>query len=148
MELLMLLILLASREGPLVTRSEIADRLWASEVFVDTEHGINTAIRTLRYLLRDNPDDPQFIQTVVGMGYRFIAPVTTVQKPSSQAVRPGAALVEAASIIAPPKEQAEPSPPRVTAALKEQTSPSPAKGQPTESAGKRPFIRGPRLFVR
>ena len=69
-----LLILLASREGQLVTRSEIAARLWESEVFVDTEHGINTAIRKLRYLLRDDPDNPQFIQTVIGMGYRFIAP--------------------------------------------------------------------------
>jgi hypothetical protein len=38
-----LLILLASREGLLITRSEIADRLWASEVFVDTEHGIKRA---------------------------------------------------------------------------------------------------------
>jgi TolB-like protein/DNA-binding winged helix-turn-helix (wHTH) protein len=93
-----LLILLASRKGQLVTRSEIADRLWASEVFVDTEHGINTAIRKLRYLLREDPDHPQFIQTVIGMGYRFIAPVTTVQKPSSEAVRPEAALVEAASM--------------------------------------------------
>jgi TolB-like protein len=93
-----LLILLASREGQLVTRSEIADRLWESEVFVDTEHGINTAIRKLRYLLRDDPDNPQFIQTVIGMGYRFIAPVTTVQKPSSEAFPPGAALVEAASM--------------------------------------------------
>ncbi len=73
-----LLILLASREGQLVTRSEIADRLWASEVFVDTEHGINTAIRKLRYLLRDDPVNPKFIQTVIGMGYRFIAPITTV----------------------------------------------------------------------
>jgi TolB-like protein/DNA-binding winged helix-turn-helix (wHTH) protein len=89
-----LLILLASREGQLVTRTEIADRLWASEVFVDTEHGINTAIRKLRYLLRDDPDHPQFIQTVVGMGYRFIAPITTVQKPSSEAVPPGAASME------------------------------------------------------
>jgi TolB-like protein/DNA-binding winged helix-turn-helix (wHTH) protein len=93
-----LLILLASREGQLVTRGEIADRLWASEVFVDTEHGINTAIRKVRYLLRDDPDHPQFIQTVVGMGYRFIGPVTTIQKPSIEAVRPGAALVEAASM--------------------------------------------------
>jgi TolB-like protein/DNA-binding winged helix-turn-helix (wHTH) protein len=93
-----LLILLASREGQLVTRGEIADRLWASEVFVDTEHGINTAIRKLRYLLRDDPDNPQFIQTVIGRGYRFIAPITTVQKPSSEAVRPEAALVEAASM--------------------------------------------------
>ncbi len=92
-----LLILLASREGQLVTRSEIADRLWESEVFVDTEHGINTAIRKLRYLLRDDPDHPQFIQTVIGMGYRFIAPITTVEKASSEAVRPGA-LVEAAAM--------------------------------------------------
>jgi TolB-like protein/DNA-binding winged helix-turn-helix (wHTH) protein len=89
-----LLILLASREGQLVTRSEIADRLWASEVFVDTEHGINTAIRKLRYLLRDDPDSPQFIQTVIGMGYRFIAPITTVHKPSSDAVQPAAASVD------------------------------------------------------
>jgi DNA-binding winged helix-turn-helix (wHTH) protein/Tol biopolymer transport system component len=73
-----LLMLLASREGQLVTRTEIAGRMWSSEVFVDTEHGINTAIRKLRYLLRDDPDDPQFIQTVTGMGYRFIAPVSAV----------------------------------------------------------------------
>lgn len=74
-----LLILLASREGQLVSRAEIAERLWSSEVFVDTEHGINTAIRKLRYLLRDDPDDAQFIQTVTGMGYRFIAPVTKLE---------------------------------------------------------------------
>jgi TolB-like protein/DNA-binding winged helix-turn-helix (wHTH) protein/cytochrome c-type biogenesis protein CcmH/NrfG len=74
-----LLILLASRPGQLVTRTEIAERLWSSEVFVDTEHGINTAVRKLRYLLRDDPENPQFIQTVTGMGYRFIAPVATVE---------------------------------------------------------------------
>jgi DNA-binding winged helix-turn-helix (wHTH) protein len=93
-----LLILLASREGQLVTRGEIADRLWASEVFVDTEHGINTAIRKLRYLLRDDPDNPQFIQTVVGRGYRFIAPVTTVQGEPAEAVPPRAASVEPAAL--------------------------------------------------
>jgi TolB-like protein/DNA-binding winged helix-turn-helix (wHTH) protein len=93
-----LLILLASREGQLVTRSEIADRLWASEVFVDTEHGINTAIRKLRHVLRDDPDHPVFIQTVIGMGYRFVAPITTTQEQSPEAVRPVAALAEAASM--------------------------------------------------
>ena len=66
-----LLILLAGRKGQLVTRKEIAERLWSSEVFVDTEHGINTAIRKLRYLLRDDSDEPHFIQTVTGMGYGF-----------------------------------------------------------------------------
>lgn len=74
-----LLILLATREGRLVTRTEIAERLWSSEVFVDTEHGINTAIRKLRYLLRDDPDQARFIQTVTGMGYRFLCPVEVLQ---------------------------------------------------------------------
>jgi len=78
-----LLILLASREGRLVTREEITQRLWSSEVFVDTEHGINTAIRKLRYLLRDDSENPRFIQTVTGLGYRFIAPVTTVEDPAA-----------------------------------------------------------------
>lgn len=73
-----LLILLVSRQGQMVTRTEIAERLWSSEVFVDTEHGINTAIRKLRHLLRDDPDEPTFIQTVTGMGYRFVAPVSTI----------------------------------------------------------------------
>jgi TolB-like protein/DNA-binding winged helix-turn-helix (wHTH) protein len=70
-----LLILLVSREGQLVSRAEMAERLWPSEVFVDTEHGINTAIRKLRQTLRDEPVGPKFIQTVTGVGYRFIAPV-------------------------------------------------------------------------
>jgi len=72
-----LLILLASRQGQLVTRTEIVERLWSSEVFVDTEHGINTAVRKLRHLLRDDAEDPKFIQTVTGMGYRFVAAVST-----------------------------------------------------------------------
>jgi DNA-binding winged helix-turn-helix (wHTH) protein len=75
-----LLILLAAREGQLVTRSEIALHLWSGEVFVDTEHGINTAIRKLRQVLRDDPEDPKFIQTVIGMGYRFIAPIMEIEK--------------------------------------------------------------------
>lgn len=78
-----LLILLVSREGNLVTRREIVERLWTSAVFVDTDHSINTAIRKLRYLLRDDPESPKFIETVTGMGYRFAAPVTTVEEHSS-----------------------------------------------------------------
>jgi DNA-binding winged helix-turn-helix (wHTH) protein len=43
-----LLILLLERQGAVVTRQEIVDRLWGKDVFVDTEHGINTAIRKVR----------------------------------------------------------------------------------------------------
>ena len=79
-----LLILLATREGELVTRAEIAERLWGNEVFVDTEHGINTAIRKVRQALRDDPEQPRFVQTVMGRGYRFIGPVTEVPPSPSE----------------------------------------------------------------
>lgn len=72
-----LLILLASRQGQLVTRDEIAQHLWPPEVFVDVEHGINTAIRKLRYVLRDDPEAPHILQTVKGKGYRIICPIET-----------------------------------------------------------------------
>src|SRR5262249_22982856 len=66
-----LLILLATSGGRLVTREEIARLLWPSEVFVDTEHGINTAIRKIRHALREAPYSPRFLETVTGKGYRF-----------------------------------------------------------------------------
>jgi DNA-binding winged helix-turn-helix (wHTH) protein len=68
-----LLILLASKDGNLVAREEIVERLWGKDVFVDTEHGINTAIRKIRLALRDDPEKPGFVQTVTGKGYRFVA---------------------------------------------------------------------------
>ena len=72
MELLMLLV---ERRGELVTRDEIAEHLWGKDVFLDVDHGINTAVRKVRQALRDDPDKPRFVETVVGKGYRFAAPV-------------------------------------------------------------------------
>jgi len=63
-----LLILLLEKDGHLVTREEIVDRLWGKDVFLDTEHGINTAIRKVRHVLRDDPERPRFVQTVTGKG--------------------------------------------------------------------------------
>lgn len=88
-----LLILLASRQGQLVSRAEIAQRLWSSEVFVDTEHGINTAIRKLRHLLRDDPVNPRFIQTVTGKGYRFLPPISLPEVPFERPLTATAAAV-------------------------------------------------------
>jgi TolB-like protein/DNA-binding winged helix-turn-helix (wHTH) protein len=67
-----LLILLADKDGHVVSRREIVDRLWGQDVFVDTEHGINTAVRKIRTALREDGDRPRFIQTVQGKGYRFV----------------------------------------------------------------------------
>lgn len=68
-----LLLFLVEKAGAVATRQEIVDRLWGKEVFVDTEHGINTAIRKIRQALGDDPNQPRFIQTVTGKGYRFVA---------------------------------------------------------------------------
>jgi len=70
-----LLILLVERRGLLVTRAEIIERIWGKDVFVDTDHSINTAVRKIRLALCENPDAPRFVVTVPGKGYRFDAPV-------------------------------------------------------------------------
>ncbi len=80
-----LLILLAARSGDLITRTEIAERLWGNEVFVDTEHGINTAIRKVRNVLGDDSEEPRFVQTVMGKGYRFVGPIVAVQAAPAEA---------------------------------------------------------------
>ena len=71
-----LLILLISRHGELVSRDEIIERIWGNDVFVETEHSINTAVRKVRQTLGDDPENSRFVQTVIGKGYRFIATVT------------------------------------------------------------------------
>lgn len=76
-----LLFLLLERSGKLVEREDIVARLWRDTSFMDTERSINTAIRKIRKALGDNPNYPKFIETVVGKGYRFVAPVILESKP-------------------------------------------------------------------
>jgi DNA-binding winged helix-turn-helix (wHTH) protein/predicted ATPase len=81
-----LLILLVERRGELVSRADIAERLWGKDVFLEIDHSINTAIRKVRQALRDDPDKPRFIETVVGKGYRFAAVVIGCNGSSSPQV--------------------------------------------------------------
>jgi TolB-like protein/DNA-binding winged helix-turn-helix (wHTH) protein len=91
-----LLILLAERDGDVVTRSEIVDRLWGRDVFVDTEHGINTAARKIRAALGEDADQPRFVFTVPGKGYRLAvdradAPAGVVSREETAVAAPSAA---------------------------------------------------------
>jgi DNA-binding winged helix-turn-helix (wHTH) protein len=70
---LQLLMLLVGRRGEIVSRQEIEEELWGKDVFVDVEQGINTAVRKIRRILREHPENPRYLQTVVGKGYRFFA---------------------------------------------------------------------------
>jgi DNA-binding winged helix-turn-helix (wHTH) protein len=71
---LQLLMFMVEKRGQLVTREQISAELWSKDVFVDVEQGINTAIRKIRRALGDDADEPRYLQTVVGRGYRFVAP--------------------------------------------------------------------------
>jgi TolB-like protein/DNA-binding winged helix-turn-helix (wHTH) protein/Flp pilus assembly protein TadD len=73
-----LLILLVESRRQLVSRTDIVDRLWGKDVFVDVETGVNTAISKVRQALCDSPEAPAFVETVPGKGYRFIAAVEVV----------------------------------------------------------------------
>ncbi len=77
MELLQLLI---ARQGELVSREEIVEKLWGKGVFLDAEHAVNTAVRKVRQALHDDSKNPRFIQTAPGKGYRFIAAVQRVHE--------------------------------------------------------------------
>jgi len=71
------LAILAMRAGEVVTRQELVDRVWGADTFVDFEHGLNFAIRRIRSVLEDDPENPRFLETVPKRGYRFIAQVTS-----------------------------------------------------------------------
>ena len=70
-----LLMFLVENKGQLVTREQISSQLWSKDVFVDVDQSINTAVRKIRQALADDADRPQYLQTVVGRGYRFVAPI-------------------------------------------------------------------------
>src|SRR6266852_4931908 len=69
---------LLKRPGEVVTREELRAQLWPSDTFVDFDNGLNTSINKLREALGDSADSPRFIETLPRRGYRFIAPVTSV----------------------------------------------------------------------
>jgi hypothetical protein len=58
------------------------DQLWPSDTFVDFEHGINASLRKLRQALGDSAGKPLYIETLPGIGYRFIAPFEVVEEPA------------------------------------------------------------------
>jgi TolB-like protein/DNA-binding winged helix-turn-helix (wHTH) protein/Flp pilus assembly protein TadD len=86
-----LLVLLVTRHGMLVPRDDIIGRLWPGKVVIDFDTGLNTLVRKVRQALGDSPDNPVFIETVAGLGYRFIAPVTQPEVPVSAVPHPPAA---------------------------------------------------------
>ena len=67
--------MLVEREGKILTRGEIKERLWPNDTIVDFDHSINVAIGVLRRALGDSAATPRYIETLARRGYRLLAPV-------------------------------------------------------------------------
>ena len=98
-----LLLLLLQQPGQLVTREQIAEKVWGKDVFLDVDNGINAVVRRIRQVLEDDSEQPRFIQTVVGRGYRFIA--TIEEAVPSPTFLPAAAAQAPESFLEPEKIQ-------------------------------------------
>jgi DNA-binding response OmpR family regulator len=64
---LLLIQLLAGREGEVVPRAEMLERVWGSS-YSGFEHSLEQAVHEIRRALKE----PGWIETVRGIGYRFI----------------------------------------------------------------------------
>jgi cholera toxin transcriptional activator len=102
------LCLLLDRPGELLTREAIASELWPDGVFVDAEHGVNSAVNRIREALGDSAASPRFIETLARRGYRFVAPV---QRIDGRGTDPAAAPATAEQALV---NDPSPDPPRTS----------------------------------
>jgi len=69
--------------GELVTREQLHHTIWPKGTFVAFERGLTSAMRKVREALDERAASPTFIETMPGRGYRFIAPVSVVDRAAS-----------------------------------------------------------------
>jgi DNA-binding response OmpR family regulator len=65
-----LLELLLRNPGEVISRDEFLDHVWGKDVFV-THRTVDTHISALRKKIEDNPEEPAYIVSVRGVGYKF-----------------------------------------------------------------------------
>lgn len=65
-----LLLHFAENPGRVYSRAQLLDKVWGY-THSGYEHTVNSHINRLRGKIEHNPDQPEFIQTVWGVGYKF-----------------------------------------------------------------------------
>jgi DNA-binding winged helix-turn-helix (wHTH) protein len=76
-----ILVTLVERAGQIVKKHEIVSRVWPN--IVVEEGTLRVHIAGLRKVLNDGQDGARFVESVTGLGYRFVAPVAAVGKPAA-----------------------------------------------------------------
>jgi DNA-binding winged helix-turn-helix (wHTH) protein/TolB-like protein len=78
--------LLVERAGEIVTREELAARVWGAGTHVDFNRGLAYCIGQIRTALGDSGENSRFVQTVPKRGFKFVAPVGTATETPADAV--------------------------------------------------------------
>jgi two-component system phosphate regulon response regulator PhoB len=64
---------LARHPGRVFTRDQLLDAVWRDTHYV-TPRSVDVYVRRIREKIEENPDDPRYLKTVRGAGYRFEVP--------------------------------------------------------------------------
>lgn len=91
---------LVAQAGRLVTKDALLEAVWPETTVSDA--ALTAAIRDLRRALGDDARTPQFIETVHGRGYRFIAPVSAATPPERPTMLGRPSLSPAPVVSQPP----------------------------------------------
>ena len=77
-----LLLIFVENPGSLLEKEELMERVWGN-LFVE-EANLARNVSSLRKALGENPRAPEYIVTVTGHGYRFVADVEAISRPAAQ----------------------------------------------------------------
>lgn len=77
-----LLLVLVEASGRTVEKDELLEKVWAGTIV--EENNLNQNITALRKSLGDSRQDSQYIATIPGVGYRFVAEVQIIDGEASQ----------------------------------------------------------------
>ena len=116
-----ILVLLAEKQGEVVTREELQKRLWPGDTFVDFENGLNAAVSKLREAISDSSEHPKYIETIPRRGYRFQSPVEFVPANGDTNGSHSSTLQDESSSGSRPIEEAPAKPTSPPAAFPERT---------------------------
>ena len=115
---------LAAQPGEIVTRQALYEEVWRGRPV--TDEVLSRCISLLRGALGDDPKRPAYIQTIPGVGYRLVAPVTI----------PGEEPKTASPQTAPPNGPASTEQPSRRESDEPAITPTPASDEPFAPSGR------------
>jgi len=65
-----LLVLLLSNRGQVISREQILRKVWGYD-YIGNDRTVDVHIRWMRRKLETDPDNPRYLVTVRGYGYKF-----------------------------------------------------------------------------